>query len=712
MNRRFEYNFFQYLKQIERMINIRPLNLGGSSGSSGGGGGPPGGFTGVLPQTRVAYDTTEAASSGTPTSGTLVDNLNHIRYRLGELEGETVIYTESGVPIASGVTVINFYNTDVEDIGGGAINITPFGSSTCSGYLDLATYDSNGNGIVDNSEKLGGQLPEYYAISGHTHPTSSGTGHTIQDNGVDMTTRTNLNFIGFSVEDDSGNDATKVTIIAGSGTGDMLASIYDTNSNNIVDNSEALNGHPDSYFSISGHTHVEADITDLGDYALSNHNHTLDSLSNVTITDVAEDDVLKWNGAAWVNDQVTISGGTGASALSDLTDVSLTNLETNDYLMWDGANWINYPVSGVVSSGTGSTYQVVGTVLMDTTASGTTDYFELTGIASGYDRIEVEFIGRSDKAKATNDAFFIYLNGDETATNYRGQRYYNVTQHTGFDTSLLGTVPASTAEANDFGHFIITLLDPSITNYNHTIDVRGSDRRAATTHYVWWGSIFWESTAAITSIKIASGDGDFVANSRCRIIGYKNQIITADINTAVWDDLRITPGSFDRPGGSDPSYVLYYPNGGGVGTYLTEWAKNNIASFTIQLPHSYNQGEDIYAHAHWTPGDRGNEESGNYVGWKIDYTWANINGNFGDMGTLDLSDACDGTDHKHQMTPEVVISGSGKNISSMLLCNIKRTDTGTDDTWSGTISGQLPLLLEVDFHIPLDSTGSSQRTSK
>ena len=181
-----------------------------------------------------------------------------------------------------------------------------------------------------------------------------------------------------------------------------------------------------------------------------------------------------------------------------------------------------------------------------------------------------------------------------------------------------------------------------------------------------------------------------------------------------WDDMRIVPGSFDRPGASDPAYVLYYPNGGGIGTYLPEWAKNNVVSFTIQLPHSYKQGEDIYVHIHWTPGARGNEEAGNTVGWKIDYSWANIDATFGTMQTIDLSDTCDGTDHKHQMTADVLMTGigAGKNISSMLLCNLKRTDTGTDDTWAGTISGQLPLLIEVDFHYPLDTVGSTTHSAK
>ena len=179
-------------------------------------------------------------------------------------------------------------------------------------------------------------------------------------------------------------------------------------------------------------------------------------------------------------------------------------------------------------------------------------------------------------------------------------------------------------------------------------------------------------------------------------------------NATVWDDMRVVPGSFDRPGTSDPTIVAVQPGGSGTTTWLYQFAKDNIASFTIQLPHSYKIGSDIYAHIHWTPGDRGNEENGATVGWKIDYTWANIGGTFGAMSTADCSDACDGTDDKHQMTPEVTIDGhtAAKGISSMLICNIKRTDTGTDDTWVGTASGELPMILEIDFHYPIDTVGS------
>lgn len=70
------------------------------------------------------------------------------------------------------------------------------------------------------------------------------------------------------------------------------------------------------------------------------------------------------------------------------------------------------------------------------------------------------------------------------------------------------------------------------------------------------------------------------------------------------------------------------------------------------------------------------------------------------------------TDWKHQMTEDVTITATDKHISSMLLCNLTRTDTGTDDTWATNTSGNLPLILEVDFHYPIDTFGSRTSSSK
>ena len=146
---RYDITFFEYFQNFKRQIRTNPLNLGGIVTGSGG---PPGGFIGYLPQTRVSYDELEAAFSGyvnddaVSASGILVnvsllDNLNHIRYRLEALEGTAsfAVY-DNGILVADGITVLDFDNNlYVSDAGSGYINIT---SSGGAGEIEIQENDT------------------------------------------------------------------------------------------------------------------------------------------------------------------------------------------------------------------------------------------------------------------------------------------------------------------------------------------------------------------------------------------------------------------------------------------------------------------------------------------------------------------------------------------------------------------------------------------
>jgi hypothetical protein len=189
-------------------------------------------------------------------------------------------------------------------------------------------------------------------------------------------------------------------------------------------------------------------------------------------------------------------------------------------------------------------------------------------------------------------------------------------------------------------------------------------------------------------------------------------VIQPNISNTVWDDLRIDTGLFQFVGASDPVISDYQPTGAGTTFKLYAFQKTNEAFAAVQMPHRYKEGTDLYFHIHWTPRDRGNEESGNTVGWKVDYSISNVNGTFPVSGTADLSDTVTGTDDKHEITSSVQVTGTGLNISHMLLLRIYRTDTGTDDTWVGTTVAQSPCILEFDIHYEINSLGSNNATSK
>jgi hypothetical protein len=150
---------FDYFNNFKNNMKGMPLYLGGIAGVGGGVGGPPGGFIGQLPQGRITYDLTEAATDYTPPSGyTIVDNLNHIRNRLVVLEGGSGIISSgisspinvqySGIPIYDGITTLNFEgNVDVTPLPDG-VTVTMEG-----GYSEPETLQSIGDLIGSADEK-------------------------------------------------------------------------------------------------------------------------------------------------------------------------------------------------------------------------------------------------------------------------------------------------------------------------------------------------------------------------------------------------------------------------------------------------------------------------------------------------------------------------------------------------------------------------------
>jgi hypothetical protein len=175
-------DFLENARRTNTASNI--LMLGGANGPGGGVGGPPAGFSGKLPQSRVAYDESEYASLDTPSGVSLVTNLDHIRARLELLEASGV--GGGGIPLtikSSGATITT--NTSIIDFIGAQV----------TGVGSTATVTISGG-------------------------TSGGSGHTIQDEGSTLPTRSKLNFKGTVVvaSDNAGNDSTDVTITVTSGT--------------------------------------------------------------------------------------------------------------------------------------------------------------------------------------------------------------------------------------------------------------------------------------------------------------------------------------------------------------------------------------------------------------------------------------------------------------------------------------------------------------
>lgn len=167
-----------------------------------------------------------------------------------------------------------------------------------------------------------------------------------------------------------------------------------------------------------------------------------------------------------------------------------------------------------------------------------------------------------------------------------------------------------------------------------------------------------------------------------------------------WEDLRVPATSMALGTTNDPDLTAIVDT---VRAYLFDPDADQELFFAAQLPHAYSEGTDIVAHVHWSPVDT---DTGNVI-WGLEYTWANIDAAFAATTSTTTTDAGSGTADDHLYVEFTDLTGTGKTISSMLVCRIYRDADNGSDTYTGDAA-----LLEVDFHYQIDATGSTTETSK
>jgi hypothetical protein len=168
----------------------------------------------------------------------------------------------------------------------------------------------------------------------------------------------------------------------------------------------------------------------------------------------------------------------------------------------------------------------------------------------------------------------------------------------------------------------------------------------------------------------------------------------------VWDDLRTPASSIFLLGlGADPAWGAFLGAGNLQILRFDGATTLERVFFTVQMPHTYKEGTDIYAHVHWTPTTA---NAGN-VKWNLEYSWINVNGTFPAVTTIAIVDAASGTAWDHQVAEFPTITGTGKELSSMLVCRLFRDPNDGQDTY-GFDAG----LLEFDIHFEVNTMGSIQ----
>ena len=179
---------------------------------------------------------------------------------------------------------------------------------------------------------------------------------------------------------------------------------------------------------------------------------------------------------------------------------------------------------------------------------------------------------------------------------------------------------------------------------------------------------------------------------------------TLELQTVVWEDLRFPAHNTKvNPSKSEPAYEAFI---NGVFAYHFDPANADDESlhFIAQLPHTYKEETDIYPHVHWSPKTT---DTGNVL-WELSYTWQNQDaGAFPATTQITIPQAGGGVALAHQLISFDPISGSGKTISSILLCRLTRLGTDEADTFTGDAA-----VLEVDIHYQLNTMGSRQELIK
>lgn len=167
-----------------------------------------------------------------------------------------------------------------------------------------------------------------------------------------------------------------------------------------------------------------------------------------------------------------------------------------------------------------------------------------------------------------------------------------------------------------------------------------------------------------------------------------------------WEDIYVPMTQVTKGPDNNPGFDVFL---GALRAYAFDKTADEELFFSVSMPHDWKEGSDIVAHVHWAPKDT---DTGDVV-WALEYSWANRNATFPAPTTITAAvDAGDGTAHKHQTVVELgTISGTGKTISSILLCRVYR-DVSADDYDNDAF------LIEVGFHYQVDAIGSVNEDTK
>ena len=195
-----------------------------------------------------------------------------------------------------------------------------------SGDMMKATYDNDGNGIVDNAEKLEGHAASYFAQATHSHAIADVNG--LQEE------------------------------LNGKGAGDMKKSVYDADGDGVVDNAKKLDGRTLAQFAPAQHSHDMSQVSGLSSALMGKadavHSHEIADVNGLQAAldgkATAALYALTLLSTGWTGDaapyaqEVTVTGIMAAD--TPLVDIVQTGTEDTDEPMREAWGVVTRIVAG------------------------------------------------------------------------------------------------------------------------------------------------------------------------------------------------------------------------------------------------------------------------------------------------------------------------------------------------------------------------------
>lgn len=175
----------------------------------------------------------------------------------------------------------------------------------------------------------------------------------------------------------------------------------------------------------------------------------------------------------------------------------------------------------------------------------------------------------------------------------------------------------------------------------------------------------------------------------------------------VYDDLRTDGAAIRTTGASALSWGAWGGSSLLYGYSFPDGATTTEFWCNFQLPHAWKQGTDADIHIHIAPSTTPAAPNTNIV-LQLTYVWQNVNGTNTTETTVNVTNSLSGAvAWQHKLVDLAQASGSGKTLSSIIRCNVRRISGDAADTYNGSI-----FVNAIDAHIQIDSLGSEGETTK